>query len=1078
MNAFMVACQNGHTQIVELLLTKQVVNDLNASNKYGRTALMIATQPDNSAVVKLLLEAGADPNIQIESSTPFMNGATALIMASIHGHIQTVQLLLKAGADPNKAAMTGETALGVAVTLAHYEIVDELIKAGASTNISTTNPINNTTIDFTVTQCCVMVIAVKNAPVNEMKQMMQNFMPKQLQDNPAIIDMGLQEIRAEDETKHIKVLKLLLEVTPQPEDDPYSLLAATAAGCTPAVELLLKAGYDPSALRSSSNLCNNSFENTNISDCNALMVACQKGYIEIVQLMLQGPVASTNMSIYYPIINTTIDWTITQWCVTVIAMKNITVNEMNEVMQDFKLKDDILNSAIVMGLQQIRAQDETKYIKILQLLLEVTPQPEDDPYSLIAATAAGCTPAVELLLKAGYDPLALQSSSRLCNNILKSTAVRPTVDCNALTVACQQGHIKIVKLLILQGPVDLNATQDNVLTPLMAACTAKEDNLEIVRLLLEAGAHPNVKSNIKDINELTALACAVISGNKIIVHELLTAGANNISIEMNEGGALIEVSFLCVLKLMHKSEFEIVQSQSPSEVLEEKYENNNEQIFEVASKTTVDDTIEILRLLLEAASQPEDDPASLLMASGIGNVQAVELFLQAGYNPMAPLSSSKFFQILTIELQKEAMDITCPSLVIACNEGHLEVVQLLLKEIKDPNHQQKTGETFLMAACDGGHKDIVLTLLENGADPNICDNNGDNALHHALYSSSSEDHKLDIIKTLLSWNTNINGQNNHKVTPLMIASGKGYTEVLVLLLEEADPNITDSKGRTALMHASMYGQSEAVALLLMTYNADPSVTDNYGSTALCYAAYGRCIQAINVLLNNHNPNQEETEKAFTAACYGGHKESIKLLADKLIITNRQKDILTACVSDDMTLFVQVRAKEASSDLCTPLIESTGLTPLMIAASCGSDGVVQTLLLRYGADVNQQDTYLNYTPLLCAVSGSKSIVQYLLDSGANVNDISKEEMTPLDIARVKELNEIAQLLESNGAKTYSLLKANVEKVTEEFNAKQKAEVLQGMPFPQMQTLSTTAGMKEPFHVPLLMGILILPTMMVS
>ncbi|XP_019862314.1 PREDICTED: ankyrin repeat domain-containing protein 17-like [Amphimedon queenslandica] len=336
----MIACitETEHLEIVEILVQAGAnvniqVESLSIPFMNGSTPLMMASYCGHMQTVQLLLEAGADPNIQINSSSiPIINGFTALMMASSSGHMQTVQLLLKAGADPSKATMTGETALRNAVTFAHYEIVDELIKAGASTNISIFNPIINTTMNCTITQCCVMVIATKNTPVNEINQIMQK-----------------------------------------------------------------------------------------------------------------------------------------------------------------SVQDKFINSAIDMGLQQIKAQEETKHIKILQLLLKVTPQPEDDPYSLIAATAAGCTPAVELLLKAGYDPLALCSSSGLYNNTLKSTPVRLTGgDCNTLTIACQQGHIDIVKL-ILQRSVDLNATQDNVLTPLMAACTAKEDNLEIVRLLLEAGADPNVK---------------------------------------------------------------------------------------------------------------------------------------------------------------------------------------------------------------------------------------------------------------------------------------------------------------------------------------------------------------------------------------------------------------------------------------------------------------------------------------------------------------------------------------------------------------------------------------------------------
>ncbi|XP_011408444.1 PREDICTED: ankyrin repeat domain-containing protein 50-like [Amphimedon queenslandica] len=479
----------------------------------------------------------------------------------------------------------------------------------------------------------------------------------------------------------------------------------------------------------------------------------------------------------------------------------------------------------------------------------------------------------------------------------------------------------------------------------------------------------------------------------------------------------MSIVHLCVSKLMQESQFIYFKDSQPTltNFLASKFKTTTDQFVKgvkaLISKTTVDDTIEILRLLLEATPQPEDDPASLILASTIGNVQAVDLLLKAGYNPKAPLSSSKFFlAILSIimeqaPLPKEMLKISCPSLVVACIEGHLEVVKLLLKKINDPNHQQETGETFLMLACECGHKDIVLTLLENGA----------------------------------------------------------------------DPNITDSKGRTALMHASSNGQSEAVEHLLMTYNADASVTDNHGSTALCYAAYGGYAKAINVLFNNYNSNQDEIEKALTAACYGGHKDTIEFLADKINLTKHQSNLLTTCMSDD----VEFLNNQTTSDLCTPLIESTGLTPLMIAASCGSDGVVRALLLVYGADANQQDNYLKHSPLMYAISGSKSIsiVQHLLDRGANVNAISKDEKTPLDIARDKGLNEIAQILENNSGVTYPSV--SVEKV-EQLSTRQKAELLLGllMQFSQLHTLPTTASMRESFHsVPSFTSVPILPTIMV-
>ena len=40
--------------------------------------------------------------------------------------------------------------------------------------------------------------------------------------------------------------------------------------------------------------------------------------------------------------------------------------------------------------------------------------------------------------------------------------------------------------------------------------------------------------------------------------------------------------------------------------------------------------------------------------------------------------------------------------------------------------------TALMVACDNGHNDVVTNLLENGADVNIQDKNGKNSTHVCL----------------------------------------------------------------------------------------------------------------------------------------------------------------------------------------------------------------------------------------------------------------------------------------------------------------------------------------------------------
>ena len=58
-------------------------------------------------------------------------------------------------------------------------------------------------------------------------------------------------------------------------------------------------------------------------------------------------------------------------------------------------------------------------------------------------------------------------------------------------------------------------------------------------------------------------------------------------------------------------------------------------------------------------------------------------------------------------------------LMVASQNGHSDVVELLLKWYVLINTQNKEGVTAIYSACQNGHSSIVSTLLNNGADPNL-----------------------------------------------------------------------------------------------------------------------------------------------------------------------------------------------------------------------------------------------------------------------------------------------------------------------------------------------------------------------
>lgn len=104
---FLAAARKGDVEAVKALLAKGV--DVNTKTEYGATALAYACDKGHTAVVKLLLENGADPN-----SRDTFYQATPITWASMKGHAEIVRLLLDKGAVGKEQVLMGGVQSGKA----------------------------------------------------------------------------------------------------------------------------------------------------------------------------------------------------------------------------------------------------------------------------------------------------------------------------------------------------------------------------------------------------------------------------------------------------------------------------------------------------------------------------------------------------------------------------------------------------------------------------------------------------------------------------------------------------------------------------------------------------------------------------------------------------------------------------------------------------------------------------------------------------------------------------------------------------------------------------------------------------
>ena len=187
--------------------------------------------------------------------------------------------------------------------------------------------------------------------------------------------------------------------------------------------------------------------------------------------------------------------------------------------------------------------------------------------------------------------------------------------------------------------------------------------------------------------------------------------------------------------------------------------------------------------------------------------------------------ASKFGLIDVVKnLLDHNADIDVPSgrrhtaLMMASGAGHLDIVSSLLDHKADvifhnQDYSISDGSTALMIASAAGHLDIVTLLLDHKADVNKQDGQGETALMKVYKTVDGE---------LEKYKGDGNIQDRYEEIAAKIDRNGNIDIVKELLTHNADVNIKNLLGKTALMSAAEEGQLVMVKELLK-HNADVNI---------------------------------------------------------------------------------------------------------------------------------------------------------------------------------------------------------------------------------------------------------------
>lgn len=403
-----------------------------------------------------------------------------------------------------------------------------------------------------------------------------------------------------------------------------------------------------------------------------------------------------------------------------------------------------------------------------------------------------------------------------------------------------------------------------------------------------------------------------------------------------------------------------------------------------------------------------DGSTALLWAAHWNDVETADLLIRAGAN---------------VNL---ANDLRMTPLALACTNRSVSLVERLLGAGADPNAAIGTGETPLMTCAATGTVEAVRLLIAKGADVNV----SEPVQHQTALMWAASGRHPEVVRALIESRADLTARTRKGFTALHFAAREGDLESAKYLLAAGmDVNVVSqpepddktsarsgpsyeasmSAGSTPLVVATVRAQVP-LALFLLEQGANPNA-DGAGFTALHWAAgtwesgeanpvFGfndpmsgipdrtAKLQLVKALLaRGADPNARMTRRPPAFA--GGYTDSAG--ATPFLLASATADV------EVMRLLL-----DAGADPKLPT--RSGATALMAAVgmnrTLGESAVTEAqaleavkLLLERGVDAKAVAANGENALFGPAYRGWNTLVQLMLDQGANVNAVSKAGITP-------------------------------------------------------------------------------------
>jgi ankyrin repeat protein len=421
----------------------------------------------------------------------------------------------------------------------------------------------------------------------------------------------------------------------------------------------------------------------------------------------------------------------------------------------------------------------------------------------------------------------------------------------------------------------------------------------------------------------------------------------------------------------------------------------------------------------DANSQAEDGTTALLWAAHWNDVDIADLLIRAGADPNL------------------ANDLRMTPLSRACTNGSAVLVERLLEAGANPNTAVATGETPLMTCAGSGSADAVRLLIARGADVNV----KEPAQHQTAVMWAASERHPEVVRTLIEHGADLQARTKRGFTALHFAAREGDLESARLLLAAGvDVNLL-SQPETEEKAVPVVGSGGSRPAPARSGGPSYVASVSTGSTPLVVATV-RAQVPLALFLLEKGASPDAGSAGFTALHWaagtweGGESNPVFGFSDAMSgIPDRKAklDLVNALLMHGAD--PNARMTRRPPGFAAGFTDVVGATPFILAAATADVEIMQ-LLLAKGADPKAV-TKAGTTAIMAAVGMSRTIgesavteeqsletVKLLLDLGVDAKALAANGENALFGPAYRGWNTLVQLLIDQGANVNALSKAGI------------------------------------------------------